>query len=69
MKSVTVLDYGLGNILSVKRAVEFNSYDCKVSSSKEDIINSSHLIIPGVGDFSNAIKTLNNLSISASENS
>ena len=60
MKRVTVLDYGLGNILSVKRAVEFNSYDCKVSSSKEDIINSSHLIIPGVGDFSNAINTLNN---------
>ena len=60
MKRVTVLDYGLGNILSVKRAVEFNSYDCKVSSSKEDIINSSHLIIPGVGDFSNAIDTLNN---------
>ena len=59
MKSVTVLDYGLGNILSVKRAVEFNSNDCKVSNSKEDIINSSHLIIPGVGDFSNAINTLN----------
>jgi len=60
MKSVTVLDYGLGNILSVKRAVEFNSYNCKVSNSKEDIINSSHLIIPGVGSFSNAIDTLNN---------
>ena len=60
MKSVTVLDYGLGNILSVKRAVEFNSYHCKVSNCKEDIINSSHLIIPGVGDFSNAINTLKN---------
>tara|TARA_B100001287_G_C22612548_1_gene495858 strand:+ start:500 stop:1135 length:636 start_codon:yes stop_codon:yes gene_type:complete len=60
MKSITVLDYGLGNILSVKRAVEFNSYDCKISSSKEDIKNTSHLIIPGVGDFSNAIDTLNN---------
>ncbi len=60
MKSVTVLDYGLGNILSVKRAVEFNSFDCKVSNSKKDIVNSSHLIIPGVGDFSNAINTLNN---------
>tara|TARA_Y100000589_G_C27144953_1_gene626381 strand:+ start:752 stop:1387 length:636 start_codon:yes stop_codon:yes gene_type:complete len=60
MKKITVLDYGLGNLLSVKRAVEFNSYDCKVSNLKEDIEDSSHLIIPGVGAFSNAINTLKN---------
>ena len=60
MKKITVLDYGLGNILSVKRAVEYNSYDCKVSNLKEDIENSSHLIIPGVGAFNNAINILEN---------
>ena len=60
MKKVTVLDYGLGNLLSVKRAVEFNSLDCKVSNAKKDIEDSSHLIVPGVGDFSNAINNLNN---------
>ena len=56
---ITIIDYGLGNLMSVKRAIEFNGYDAEISSSKADIQESSHLIIPGVGSFPNAIKSLN----------
>ena len=58
MKKITIIDYGLGNLLSVLRAVEFNGYEAKISNSKKDINNSSHLIIPGVGSFHDAIFSL-----------
>ena len=59
MKKITILDYGLGNLMSVKRAIEFNGFDSEISSLKADIDDSSHLIIPGVGSFQDAINALN----------
>ncbi len=58
MTKITVLDYGLGNLLSVKRAIQYNNFDCLVSNSEKDIEESSHLIIPGVGSFSDGMKNL-----------
>ena len=63
-EKITVIDYGLGNLLSVKRAVEYNNFDCKVSNSKKDIEESSHLIIPGVGSFSDGMKNLKKTNLS-----
>ena len=58
MQKITILDYGIGNLLSVKRAVEFHGMEVKLGSTENDIKNSSHIIIPGVGSFAHAINSL-----------
>lgn len=57
-KSVCILNYGSGNVKSVFNMLSFLGYDAKVSNSKEDIINSSHVILPGVGAFGASMKKI-----------
>ena len=63
MKKIIILDYGLGNLMSVKRAVEYNGFNAEVSNVKEEIKSSTHLIIPGVGSFNDAINSLKKKSL------
>ena len=58
MKKITIIDYGCSNILSLVRALEFLSYKGEVTSDCKKILNSSHVILPGVGAFGNAMKKL-----------
>lgn len=60
MKKITILDYGVGNLLSVKRAIEFHGLEANLGSTEQDIKSSSHIIIPGVGSFAHAINSLKN---------
>ena len=55
---IAIIDYGCGNILSLKRALDEIGLDNKVTSSKDEIQNSSCIILPGVGAFENAITLL-----------
>lgn len=48
---ITIIDYGCGNLLSVKRAIESIGYDARISGSPEIIVASSKIILPGVGAF------------------
>lgn len=53
MKKVIIIDYGLGNLLSVKRAVSAAGGDPVISGNPKDILdNNDRLILPGVGAFS-----------------
>lgn len=56
-----IIDYGLGNLASVSRAFDKAGIECKISNNKEDIINANSLILPGVGAFRDAIKSLKEL--------
>jgi imidazole glycerol-phosphate synthase subunit HisH len=57
---ILVLDYGLGNLLSICNALEEVSLDRKVvvSRREEDIARSTHLVLPGVGNFKKGIENL-----------
>ena len=59
-KSVCLLDYGSGNIKSVYNILNFLGYNVKVSNSSQDIKNSSHIILPGVGAFGASMKKIMN---------
>ncbi len=59
-KNVTILDYGIGNLLSVSRAIENCGAKPKITDEKDEIISSDYLILPGVGNFSIAAKELRN---------
>lgn len=56
--SVTILDYGIGNILSVARGFEAIGADVNITSNIEGIENAERLILPGVGAFASGIEQL-----------
>lgn len=58
MAKVTILDYGIGNILSVSRAFEHCGAEVKLTDSYLDAINAERLILPGVGAFADGMMGL-----------
>lgn len=65
MKSskVTIVDYGVGNILSVKRGFEYLGATVSVCSNPKEIIKASRIVLPGVGAFPKAMDYLNELNL------
>ncbi|MGN0613763.1 MAG: imidazole glycerol phosphate synthase subunit HisH [Porcipelethomonas sp.] len=55
---IAVIDYGAGNIFSVKNALDFLGMENKLTNSKEDIENADAVILPGVGAFPSAMEML-----------
>ncbi len=49
--TITIIDYGSGNLLSVSRALEHCGADCRTSSDPAVVAASSALVLPGVGAF------------------
>ena len=58
--NVTIIDYGIGNLLSVKRGLEKCGAKAIISSNPEEISSSVRIILPGVGAFSKAMEELKN---------
>ncbi len=59
MKKISIIDYGCGNLLSIKRALEKIGHESLITNRQDDILKSDFLILPGVGAFQNAMKLLN----------
>lgn len=57
-KNIVVIDLHLGNILSLRSAIEFLGMSCVVSSSKSDLDKATHIILPGVGAFDTAMEKI-----------
>jgi glutamine amidotransferase len=55
---VGIIDYGMGNLLSVSRAVERCGGIPKIVGTPEELASMSRLILPGVGAFRDAIAEL-----------
>ena len=55
---ITLLDYGAGNVRSVRNAIRKLGYSVKDVSSPEDILQAEKLIFPGVGSFGSAMLRL-----------
>jgi|TARA_B110000014_G_C20098446_1_gene576145 imidazole glycerol-phosphate synthase subunit HisH len=58
MTNFCIIDYGLGNVRSVKNAFEKLKVNVCISSDKKQIQSSSHLILPGVGSFESGMEGL-----------
>ena len=57
-RTVTVLDYGSGNVRSVVRALEHVGADVVLSAEPDDVLNADGLLVPGVGAFAAVMKGL-----------
>jgi len=55
---IGIIDYGMGNIQSVKNAIEKLGYSADLISDPTALPNYSFLILPGVGAFPNAMNKL-----------
>lgn len=55
---IAIIDYGAGNLHSVKNALDFLGADNIVTGSREEILNADKVILPGVGAFGDAMKCL-----------
>lgn len=55
---VTIVDYGVGNLLSVSRAFEQVGAKVNVTSDIMAIATADRLVLPGVGAFAHAMKEL-----------
>lgn len=63
MTDVSILDYNMGNILSVKKAVEKLGYSCNLVSTPPEILKANKIILPGVGHFKKAMLHIKNFGL------
>jgi glutamine amidotransferase len=60
---IRIVDYGMGNLRSVQKALEFVGAQAEVISTPEAIDSAERLILPGVGAFGDAMKHLDELKL------
>lgn len=57
---IAIVDYGAGNIFSVKNALDYLRLESRLVSDSDSIKNADAVILPGVGAFPAAMKMLEN---------
>ncbi|GAA0318188.1 imidazole glycerol phosphate synthase subunit HisH [Bacillus carboniphilus] len=62
---IGVIDYGMGNLFSVQKALERLEVPFFVSESAEELEKADGLILPGVGAFPDAMKKLSETGLEA----
>lgn len=60
---ISVIDYGMGNIKSVSKALEAVGAQIKITQNPEDIKKSKAIVLPGVGAFRDCMQNLTNLGL------
>ena len=57
---VTIVDYQMGNLRSVQKALEHVGAEATITNSASEIAAADRLILPGVGAFRDAIREIQN---------
>ena len=60
---VVVIDFGVGNLLSVQRGLEHCGAKVTLTSNPEIILSASRVVLPGVGAFRNGMLALERLGL------
>ena len=55
---ITIIDYDAGNIKSVEKAFLHLGQDVKITRDRDEILSASHVVLPGVGSFGDAMRHL-----------
>ncbi len=55
---IGIVDYGMGNLFSVSKALERLGADYFISGDKEELLQADGLLVPGVGSFRDAMERL-----------
>lgn len=63
MNNVLLVDYGLGNLFNVKRALEHCGARVHVSANPDEIAHAGKILLPGVGAFADGMREIRRLGI------
>ena len=55
---IAIIDYGAGNLKSVKNALDYLNVGSRITDKASDILKADRLILPGDGSFGYAMKNL-----------
>ncbi|MGE4215306.1 MAG: imidazole glycerol phosphate synthase subunit HisH [Anaerotignaceae bacterium] len=55
---IAIIDYGMGNLRSVQKAFEFLGFEAVITDDPKVIEEADKVVLPGVGAFCDAIKTI-----------
>lgn len=58
MATVTIVDYGVGNMFSVRGAIEYCGSKPVQTADRNDIKNAERLLLPGVGAFADSMEDM-----------
>lgn len=56
---IGIVDYGMGNLFSVSKALERLEAPYFISENKDELVKADALLVPGVGSFRDAMELLN----------
>ncbi len=62
---ITIVDYQMGNLRSVQKAVERSGTEARISSDPRQVAAADKLILPGVGAFGDAMREINRRDLAA----
>lgn len=58
-----IVDYGMGNLFSIKHACRSAGLEAFITSSRQDLLSATAVILPGVGAFGDAMEALRRLDL------
>ena len=58
MRYIAIVDYGAGNLMSVRNSLDFLGYKNEIARTPEEIAQAAGVILPGVGAFPDAMDAL-----------
>ena len=61
MPQAVIFDYGVGNLLSLKTALEKAGLTASIGTSAADLAKADAIALPGVGSFTAALEKLNSV--------
>ena len=61
---IAIIDYGMGNVHSVAKAIQFCGVEPIITNKKSEISSADKIILPGVGAFDDALLELKKLDLS-----
>ena len=61
--NIVIIDYGMGNLNSVKRKFHRIGVNAEITSNPSDIIKAEKIVLPGVGHFQKAVENLKHLQL------
>lgn len=63
MSTVSVIDYGMGNIGSVKNILKYLGYKSNTIYTAKEVAKADNIILPGVGNFKMAVRNIKKLKL------
>ncbi|MEI6127867.1 MAG: imidazole glycerol phosphate synthase subunit HisH, partial [Pseudomonadota bacterium] len=61
--AISIIDYGMGNLRSVQKALEKTGAEAKIISSPREVLDAKAIVLPGVGAFKKCFQNLDSLKL------